>query len=819
MHRRRVDDKDEILMQDYTKKIKTLVLSDDANISHLYVGLLKKRFAHVDNSLLEDINALSKVYEYDFVLIDINKSSSIEYLAKMNANFSFRPKIIMVSPFNSGEVKSKLESLDFVDLILSKPLIPKKFYETLKNFDHEIINHYILKKTNDVMVDFFNLSPFRLGIFHLDGKLFFANKPYTEQKEKIMEAEIMDGMYFDDISNCKHTFENIKSRLLLSGESFSVDKQEEESGLWFRSHFYLLKKNLIVHKCEDITKDMKAQEKLKQSSIFFENANEGIVITDEYARILSVNSAFCRITGYTTSEVVGKTPAILQSGVHDEDFYKSMWESLTQNGTWQGEIWNKRKNGEIYPEWLSITRVEDKNTTTKNFFIAIFTDITNLKEADKKIYFYANHDHLTGLANRLNIESRFAHSLEIAKRKKEKVGILFCDIDNFKDINDTYGHHVGDEVIKEVASRISEAIRQEDTLGRIGGDEFLLVVGDVNDEKDIYSLCQKIMRLVKEPMTVHHQVFYITLSIGVAIYPDHGKNTDILKQNADLAMYSVKETGRNNFAIYNEEYSARIRQEVTILSELRNAIKNGQLEVFYQPIVDYHTHQICSAEALIRWRHPEKGLIPPVEFIQVAEDKGLINELTAEVFHQVLTDLETLNTNIAFRNSFRVAINISAKEFFAKNFAKKILGYFNGYDVRFSQIELELTETQLMRNHSVAQEIIKELKKSGFKIAIDDFGTGYSSLSYLKHFDIDILKIDKSFILDAPYDSDDESIVQAIVSMARTFNIHVHAEGVEEAVHETLVKKLRCDLGQGYLYSKPVPFKEFYEKLKQSTFI
>jgi diguanylate cyclase (GGDEF)-like protein/PAS domain S-box-containing protein len=536
------------------------------------------------------------------------------------------------------------------------------------------------------------------------------------------------------------------------------------------------------------------------------------LITDANAKILSVNKAFSKITGYHPSEVRGKTPSLLQSGIHKSDFYTNMWDSLKHNGSWQGEIWNKRKNGEIYPEWLSISKVEDQNTLTKNFYIAIFTDITNLKEADKKIYFYANHDHLTGLANRLNIESRFSHSIDIAKRKKKKVGLLFIDIDNFKDINDTYSHEVGDEVIKVVANTLESNLREEDTLGRIGGDEFLIIIGDIDSVDDVLKITQKIKHSFEEPFNINNTVFYLTLSIGVAIYPDHGENTDVLKQYADLAMYNVKINGRNGYSLYNHELSSELKTKVNITNDLRSAISNNELSVFYQPVIDYKTGFIIGAEALVRWIHPEKGIIPPMDFIHIAEEKGLISEVTAEVFSKVLSDLEKINQEFFVEKNFKIAVNISAKDFFSKNFSENLLNYFEGFDVEFSQIELEITETQIMKNHNVAIKIIESLKEKGFHFAIDDFGTGYSSLSYLKYFKIDKLKIDKSFILDAPYDRDDALIAKTIVDLAKTFKLKVQAEGVEESVHEDFVKTIGCDFGQGYFYSKPIKFSELCDE-------
>lgn len=787
------------------EKIRVLILSDDKEIGFIYRSILKNKFKNINLEKIEDIQ-INDVYIFDLILIDIEKLKSIEFLKKLDPHKAFSSKIILITPFNSSEINETLKSMNFINVLLTKPVAPNKIIEAVKSLNADITNHYLLKEKNDVLMDFFVKIPNRVGIFDLDGKLFFCNALYLEDHDIFYED--MDEITFDNLSKCGHKFEQLKARILFDEDMFTVDRKEEKSDKWFRSTFFKIQNKFIVHQCADITKDILAQEKLKQSSIFFENANEGIIITDEHGHILSANKAFSKITGYHIKEVQGKKPSILQSGLHKEDFYNNMWDSLKHNSSWQGEIWNKRKNGEIYPEWLSISKIEDKETITKNFYIAIFTDITNLKEADKKVYFYANHDHLTGLANRLNIESRFAHSLSIAKRKKKKVGLLFIDIDNFKDINDTYSHEVGDEVIKAVATILESNIRDEDTLGRIGGDEFLIVLGDIEEDGDIINFVKKIQYSFQDPINIKNNIFYITLSIGIAIYPDHGTNTDVLKQCGDLAMYQAKINGKNSYSMYNESLSSDLKMKVDTINDLRNALSNNELEVYYQPVIDFKTGYINSAEALVRWNHPTKGLIAPMDFILIAEEKGLISELTADVFNKVLIDLEKINKIYPHSPKFKIAVNISAKDFFSKTFSQKLLKYFDGYDIGFEQIELEITETQIMKNYEVAIKIINDLKEKGFRFAIDDFGTGYSSLSYLKYFNIDKLKIDQSFIFDAPNSKDDAQIAKTIVVMAKTFDMKVQAEGVEEKIHEDFVKQIDCDFGQGYFYSKPIRFKE-----------
>lgn len=800
-------------MQAYEESVKVLIVSENLDTCELYAPILLDRYSIVKSITFENEHFLKEFYDSDLIVIDISFYESLKYLSVVDIHRAFRPKIILVYPFASTFFRKKIESFSYLDLVVLKPLKAQKLLEYVYSFEDEIINHYILKEKNDVLVQFINNSPFRMAIYSIDGRAYFVNKEYTQalKKRKITHLE---GKHFDQISTCDHKFDHIRTRLLLKREAFTVDKQEKDSQNWFRSSFYLLDEKYIVHKCEDITKDVQAQEKLKQSAIFFENANEGIVITDENARIISINNAFSKITGFAFDDVQGLTPAVLKSGIHNDQFYQNMWDSLQNNGSWQGEIWNRRKNGEIYPQWLSISKVANSNSITKSFYIAIFTDITNLKEADKKIYFYANHDHLTGLANRLNIESRFSHTLEMAKRHKTMAAIMFIDIDHFKDINDTYGHQVGDQVIKVIASRIKENIRDSDTLGRLGGDEFLLVISSFKQTEDVLFVTQKIQDAIKSPISINDELFYITVSIGIALYPEHGDNTEILKQNADMAMYKVKQNGRNGYEIFSSELSQNLIKKVTMLTEIRDAIANDEFEVYFQPFVNVKSQEFVGAEALIRWNHPQKGMVSPIEFIPLAEDNNLIGDISTIVFHKTLESLEKVNKTLK-NNAFKMAVNINAREFFEKNFVEKISSFFEGYNVDFSQIEIEITETQIMQNYAVAQSIFEQLRQRGFGIAIDDFGTGHSSLSYLKYFKIDKLKIDKSFILDAPYDQDDKVIAKTIVGMAKTLELIVQAEGVEEEVHKDFVKKIDCDYAQGFFYSKPIQFDILLQLLQK----
>ena len=638
----------------------------------------------------------------------------------------------------------------------------------------------------------------------MDGILFYANNNYLEANN--LNLNHIDNLTFDEISQCNLGFENIKNKLYLTNSFLT---QREENNYWFESTFYIISNEFIIHNCIDITVQKQKELQLEQSAIFFENSNEGIIITDSKGRIVSINKAFSKITGYRKDEVIGKSPSILNSGIHDKNFYENMWESLKNNSSWQGEIWNKRKNGEIYPEWLSIAKVINPKYN-EEFYMAIFTDISSLKEADKKLHFYANHDVLTKLANRVQFESHLKSTIESCIRRDTKIALFFVDLDKFKDVNDTYGHTVGDEMLKIVAKRLEESIRKEDFIARLGGDEFVLIIKDVKNDEDMIKLAGKLNDNIKKPIIIGDKVFFMSLSIGISIFPDHGKDSEDLIKHSDAAMYEVKENGRNGYRLYNQNMSDKISLKVTIQNELKIAIAKDEFEMYYQIVVDIKSKKFVGAEALVRWNHKTKGVLTPVHFIDYIEDGGMSVDFGELVFKKVLHDIQIINSKLK-NQDFKVAINISPEHFFKYSFIEDIESYCKDFSIDTKQMELELLETSIMKNSEISQKKLDNLHEKGFQIALDDFGTGYSSLSYLKNFKVEKLKIDQSFIRDFLDDNNDKAIVQAIINLANIFNLKVQAEGVETKEHEELLQELDCNLSQGYFYNKPKPLNEFLD--------
>lgn len=616
----------------------------------------------------------------------------------------------------------------------------------------------------------------------------------------------IDKYNFSDITQCNlgFTFNTIKDKLKFT-KSFVVEKNVDKK--WFQSIFYMLDFEFFVHVCEDITPQKQKEIHLEQAAVFYENSNEGIIITDVKGKIISVNSSFCKITGYLKDEVIGKTPAILNSGIHDRNFYDTLWDSVQNNASWRGEIWNKRKNGEIYPEWLSIAKAVNAKYS-EEFYIAIFTDITTLKEADKKLYFYANHDVLTGLANRVQFESNLKTTIEGCKRRRTQAALMFIDLDKFKEVNDTFGHNVGDEMLKSIAKRIEQSIRKEDFIARIGGDEFVLIINDVKTQEDVINLANKINKNIKEPLTIRDKVFFMTLSIGISIFPLHANNSEELIKYADVAMYEVKEKGRNGYRLYNQSMTDKMSEKITLQNQLKNALKKDEFEMYYQAIINVSNNKIIGAEALARWNHPVRGTLAPAHFIDFIEDSSMNLEFADMVFTKVLHDIQTINSKLN-NHEFKVSINISAKQFFLQDFVSIIVGFCEDFYISPEQIELELLETQIMNHSEISSKKIEQLHEKGFRISIDDFGTGYSSLSYLKNFKVDKLKIDQSFIRDFLEDMSDRAIVEAIITLAKTFKLKVQAEGVETKEHYALLQTMNCDHAQGYTFNKPMPLDVF----------
>jgi len=555
---------------------------------------------------------------------------------------------------------------------------------------------------------------------------------------------------------------------------------------------------------------------LRRAAAIFDNTDEGIVVTDAQVNIILVNEAFTDITGYQPEEVLGKNPRLQQSGCHDKEFYKSMWGILKKDGQWRGQIWNRRKNGELYPAWENINSVKNGDERITNY-VAIFSDISVLKESEDRLKHLAHHDVLTGLPNRLRFSANLEQAIETAKRHKHKVALMFLDLDRFKRINDTLGHDTGDKLLIEFSARLKKCVRAEDTVARLGGDEFTIVLTEVVKAEDASLIAGKIVKVVREQFIFDKHVIDTSTSIGIGIFPDDAKNCEELMKAADTAMYHAKQMGRNRYQFFTEELATQTIRHALIERGLKTAIENNEFELYYQPQVNLSNGKIAGVEALIRWNHPGHGQLQPDTFIKIADDSNLIDMISEWVLRTAICDYKIWSKKMP--SVPRITVNITGRQISREKSIKKILDLLDelAVDPNILQLDLEITEMALERiDYTI--DIINTLKKRGVMFAIDDFGTGHSSLSRLKHLPVDILKINQSFIRDISTDEDDKAITTAIIAMAHSLGLSVIGEGVETKLQLDVLNELVCDEVQGFYFSKPISADEI-TPLLEKTFL
>ncbi|MBR9884479.1 MAG: EAL domain-containing protein [Oceanospirillales bacterium] len=555
------------------------------------------------------------------------------------------------------------------------------------------------------------------------------------------------------------------------------------------------------------------EDSLNLAAAVFRSTREGVVITDANQRILEINPACSAMLGYEPEEVIGKTPKLFSSGRHGADFYATMWRDLQAEGYWQGEIWNRRRDGQLIPELLSITRVDDPDGGERRY-VAVFADVSEIKRSSEKIEFLAHTDPVTGLPNRALFQSMLEQAIRSGKRQSHEVALLILDLDHFKDINDGYGHGIGDELLQQVAQRLQQHLRGSDSLARLGGDEFAVLLTDLGRQLDAASVARQLIELMSEPFHLSNGAdIQSGVSIGISLnqHADDHDAQEMLKQ-ADAALYKAKSLGRGSFSYYSNDLSKRAAERLDMEVRLRRAMQQGLLEVHYQPQVEITTGQIIGAEALVRWHDEERGYIPPDQFIPLAEQSELIVKLGDWVLEQVCRQGKAwLDQGYP---ELQLAVNLSPGQMRSNDLVTRIAEIVNrtGYPARL--LELELTEGALMHDPEVATQRLTELRELGICLALDDFGTGYSSLAYLKRFPLSVLKIDKSFVRGLPVDSDDCAISRTVVAMGHSLGMSVLAEGVETEQQLKYLQGLGCDIYQGFLCSPALPEQSFIELLR-----
>jgi len=803
----------------------------------------------------------SDLSDFDFIQRQIaSKNGYLEYDWKNPGEQRERPKSLYMAYFEPWDwivsVSSYRQEFNFLADDLRLGLKSLRFgktgYAFVVNGQGEIILHPWLKGNIDTLEDryaaflFKRIVDMKNGDFSYDWKdpgkdatvkkiLFFNYIPEldwivgsTVYEEEIFQPLTELGKIIVLIVICAlvliiplslflgasitHPISRLTQQMNLATEGdLSVSAEEDalgEIGL-LGQHFNhyiqrLLQANQKIR--AEINDRIQAEQQLIIFRKAFENAVEGIYITDPAGNIMVVNQAVLEMTGYMPEEVIGKNVRLWKSGRHDPAFYSHLWETLLQTGCWTGEIWNLRKNGEVFPETLSISAIfnEDKEVT---HYVAVFHDITETKGQEERIKHQAYHDALTGLPNRTLANDRISVSIAHVKRGGTKLAVLFLDLDNFKNVNDTLGHDWGDQLLLQVANRLVAAVRDEDTVARLGGDEFLILVAAITTEKVAVDITQRILRSLASPFYLGGVELFITASIGMAFYPQDGDTAGVLTKNADIAMYQAKTRGKNNYHLFTPDLSDRIFFLQQLENNLRQAVANREFTVFLQPKVDPLRGEITGAEALVRWQKQDGTIINPADFISLAEETGLIIALGEQVLENACKAIRRLNY-LGYKH-LSVSVNLSPHQFSQPNLAERILEILRKYEVPSSQLELEITETTMMTNLAKTIDTLNQLVSAGVSISIDDFGTGYSSLYYLKRFPIKTLKIDHSFIKDMISDPNTGQIVETIILMAHNLGIEVVAEGVESKEQLDWLKACGCELIQGFYYSKPLPLEAF----------
>ncbi len=640
-----------------------------------------------------------------------------------------------------------------------------------------------------------------------------------EERTRDVPVIFVTAAYKDDVHRIKgydagavdYIEKPINEIVLLSKVRVFIDLHRSRAEL---RHFLGLIEDANRRLSVEIEERRRSEEDSQRlAGTVFATSAEGIIVTDAENNVVAVNPAFSAITGYDPAEVIGRNPRILQSGCHETEFYAAMWEQLRTARQWQGEIWNRRKTGEIYPQWLSVSVISDADGSVSRY-VGIFSDITKRKRDEEQIWRQANYDGLTGLPNRALFLDRLSQAVADARRDRHGLALMFVDLDHFKLINDTLGHSIGDLLLQEAGRRLAACVRDNDTVSRLGGDEFTIVLKRIDTAKGAASVAaatvaEKVIGALARPFWLDGSQFAIGASIGITIFPDDATDEDTLLRNADMAMYRAKETGRNTFAFFTRDMNERVQTLATLGNELRHAIERDELVVYYQPIFEAGTLRVEGAEALVRWQHPRLGLVAPGEFIPVAEETGLIGTLGEWVLDAACNDAVTWQK--PGRPPVSVAVNLSTRQ------AKLGLARFTRFATDVLQstglpphlLKFEITESFIIEESDKMLAWLRSIRDMGIQLSIDDFGTGYSSLSYLRRLPVDIVKIDRSFVSEVSINADDAALVRAIVSMAHGLRMQVVAEGVETPEQLAFLQSVECDLVQGFHFRPPLPADEF----------
>jgi diguanylate cyclase (GGDEF)-like protein/PAS domain S-box-containing protein len=782
----------------------------------------------LDGKFVKVNNALCNMLGYDDSELLATDFQTITYPEDLSVDLNYLHQLLSEQIWNFNSEKRYIHKngsivwiLLSVSIVRTREGVPIHFIAQIQNITERKLAEKTIQKSEANLHAMLDNSPFLTWLKDTEGRYIQINKVFSDYI-KIKDPKLAIGKTDQDL-NPKELAEKfraddaevIASRKSKHVEELGFDGKEFHWIETYKTPVIDANGNVLgtVGFSQDITKRKQIETELRISSVAFES-HESMMITDPKGVILRVNKAFSETTGFSAEEAIGKKPNILKSGHHDANFYRAMRETIRLTGTWQGEIWDRRKNGEVYPKWLTISAVKDSNGKVTHYIGSHF-DITERKRAEEQIKHLAFYDHLTDLPNRRLLLDRLHQAFVSCGRSGRKGALLFIDLDNFKALNDTHGHDLGDLLLKHVAQRLELCVREGDSVARLGGDEFVVLLEGLSIETleaaaQAEVIGSKILAALNQPYDLEILKHHNTPSIGITLFNEQQAPEELFKQ-ADLAMYQAKKSGRNNLRFFDPKMQESINARSSIEAELRNSLENNEFHLFYQVQVD-SSHQPFGAEALIRWLHPEKGLVPPIKFIPLAEESGLILAIGNWVLETACEQLKSWQQNKATRNLI-LSINISARQFHMANFGAEVISAVQRYGINPQLLKLELTESILL--DEIEETILKmnALKAIGVTISLDDFGTGYSSLQYLKKLPLNQLKIDKSFVRDLVNDKNDRAIAATIIAMAKSLSLDVIAEGVETDEQRAILENAGCLQYQGFLYGKPMPIDKFEESI------
>lgn len=643
------------------------------------------------------------------------------------------------------------------------------------------------------------------AVFDTEGKpvdfIFRDINPEFEQLLGLSRREVIGRKVSEVLPETEPHWLEVFGRVATGGSPEILENYGQSFRRYFQVRVSCPRHGFVAVFFTDITERKESEDFARLAATVFHNTQEAILVIDSERKVVSVNPAFTKITGYHLSEIKGGLPRFHRSGQYDERFFQHIWVSINEQGHWQGEIWNRRKNGELFPAWENISAIQDDSGQVTHY-VSVMSDISAVKQAEEHLNHLAHHDILTGLANRLAFSSNLENALERAKRNDRKVALLYLDLDRFKTINDTLGHAAGDLLLKTTADRIKGCVRKEDMVARLGGDEFTVLLEDLQHTETAGTLAGKITRTINAPLKLFEQEVVVSTSIGIGLFPNDAEDADALTRAADAAMYRAKARGRNTFEYYTQDMATGSSLRLAIENALRSALDRNELVLHYQPQFNLAHNQVVGMEALIRWHHPEWGLLLPFQFLEIAEETGLIDDLGDWVIDTALGQLDHWQKLLGL--PLRVSVNLSDRQLVHNHLAETLeyCVHSHSLDPEMLQFSLEITENTLQTSVDVI-ETLNEIRALGIKVAIDNFGTGYSSLNHLKNLPVDTLKMDQVFLRDLPFDTDHYSIAAAIISIGQSLGLSIIAEGVEFKNQLDFLKLHGCDEAQGFFIGKP----------------